>query len=292
MVDTPLGETEFNHIRDFVVSKINDAIENITNNPENENKEEKIMGTVKENVQAAVEDMMGKFAQARENIKVQAGETKDEYIDRVDDSLNVMKGAFGKTLGVLDTVLGYSILKDNVLDMMEAGSDGKTSKKDLFKMAKRCRELIEKEIENLEFWGDEESFRKAVQLKALTEDERGKSIFESFVSGVIWIGKKVARKLHKWFQVDEEKSIIGAICRSIAGLTGVLRAGVKIVWNAVKFAASFIVSGVILIVDAIVRAVKSVVSKIKDWATKRTEIIEDEDFDDEFDYEIVEAELV
>lgn len=254
------------------------------------NKEEKIMKTVKENMNAAVEEMVGKFTEAKENIKVNAGETKEEYFNKVDDSLNVMKGALGNILDTLDGVLGYTVLKNSILDMMEAGSDGKTSGKSLFKMAKRCRELIEEEIENLEFWGDEESLKKAVQLKALTEGARGKSIFEAFVSGCIWIGKKVIRKLRKWFNVDGEKSVIGSICRSISGFANILRAGVKLVWNTVKFAVSFVVAGVIKVADFIFKAIGTVVNNIKDFVIEKynkltnKDVIED-DFDDDFEDE-------
>ena len=270
-----------------------------SNYNETTNKEEVAMGTVKEvkeNVSAAVEEMMDKFAQAKENIKLNAGETKEEFIEKTDDSLNVMKGALGTVLNVLDTVLGYSMIKNSILSIMEAGTDGKSSKKDLFKMAKKCREEIEFEIEELLEFGDEEDFKKAVQLKALIGEDgevysRSKNIFEAFVSGCIWIAKKVTRKLRKWFQVDEEKSVIGAICRSIAGFVGVLKAGVQIVWNAVKFAASFIISGAILIIDAIVHAVKSIVSKFKDWISKKGQKVEDDEFDEldeELEFEIEE----
>lgn len=247
------------------------------------NKEEKVMGTVKENMSAAVEEMMGKFAEAKENIKVNAGETKEEYFDKVDDSLNVMKGALGGVLGTLDGVLGYTVLKNSVIDMMEAGSDGKTSGKSLFKMARRCRELIEEEIENLEFWGDEESLKKAVQLKALTEGARGKSIFEAFVSGCIWIAKKVTRKLRAWFHVDDEKSVMGSICRSISGFAGILRAGVKLVWNTAKFAVSFVVAGVIKISDFVFRTIRTLVSNIKAFVVDKYNKLTNKDIEDDFD---------
>lgn len=246
-------------------------------------KEEKVMRTVKENMSAAVEEMVGKFAEAKENIKVNAGETKEEYFDKVDDSLNVMKGALGNVLGTLDGVLGYTVLKNSIIDIMEAGSDGKTSGKSLFKMARRCRELIEEEIENLEFWGDEESLKKAVQLKALTEGVRGKSIFEAFVSGCIWIAKKVTRKLRAWFHVDDEKSVMGSICRSIAGFAGILRAGIKLVWNTAKFAVSFVVAGVIKVADFIYRAIKTLVVKIKAFAVEKYEHLTNKDIEDDFE---------
>lgn len=262
----------------------NVVVEKVTVETNNtNNKEEKVMGTVKENMVGAVEEMMGKFAEAKENIKVNAGETKEEYFDKVDDSLNVMKGALGNVLGTLDGVLGYTVLKNSIIDMMEAGSDGKTSGKSLFKMARRCRELIEEEIENLEFWGDEESLKKAVQLKALTEGARGKSIFEAFVSGCIWIAKKVTRKLRAWFHVDDEKSVMGSICRSIAGFAGILRAGIKLVWNTAKFTVSFVVAGVIKVADFVFRTIRTLVSNIKTFVVDKYNKLTNKDIEDDFE---------
>lgn len=281
-----LDEKRFNEINDEL-HRIYEEIMKVTNN-NNLNEEEIIMKTNK--VTAAVEEMMEKMAQAKENIKCKGGETYEEFIDKTDDSLNVMKGALGNTLSVLDDILGYTLIKDAVLDMIDASMDKASSKKDLFKMARKCRELIEKEIETLEFWGDEESFKKAVQLKALTEGDRGKSIFESFAVGVIWIAKKVTRKLHKWFNVDDEKSVMSSVCKSIAGFARVVRAGVKIAWNAAKFAASFVIAGVIKIADFIVHAIKSVVNKIKDWSIRKndTDTIDNDDFfDDDFEEEVI-----
>lgn len=262
----------------------NVVVEKVTIETNNtNNKEEKVMVTVKENMVGAVEEMMGKFAEAKENIKVNAGETKEEYFDKVDDSLNVMKGALGNVLGTLDGVFGYTVLKNSIIDMMEAGSDGKTSGKSLFKMARRCRELIEEEIENLEFWGDEESLKKAVQLKALTEGARGKSIFEAFVSGCIWIAKKVTRKLRAWFHVDDEKSVMGSICRSIAGFAGILHAGIKLVWNTAKFAVSFVVAGVIKVADFVFRTIRTLVSNIKTFVVDKYNKLTNKDIEDDFE---------
>lgn len=293
-----LNENGYTYVWNYVVSIVEGREEqedkDMMNNNANETinnatqKEGKVM-KVKNNVDAAVQEMMGKFQEAKENIKVQAGETKEEFIERTDESLNIMKDALGNTLGVLDDLLGYSVLKNSILDMMEASMTNGSSKKDLFKMARKCRELIEAEIENLEFWADEDSLKKAVQLKSLVEDERGKSIFESFTVGVIWIAKKVARKLRKWFKVDEEKSIIGSICRAIGTFAKVLRAGVKIAWNAVKFAASFVISGVVIVADWLVRTIKTVVEKIKSWSTEKLNKVTEEDVIDDED-EIIDEE--
>ena len=188
----------------------NNVVEEVTVKTNNtNNKEEKIMRTVKENMGAAVEEMVGKFAEAKENIKVNAGETKDEYFDRVDDSLNVVKGAFGDVLGKVDSLLGFTVLKDKVLAVIEAGCNENTSKKDLFKMARKCREIIEEDIEEIELIGNPDD---AETLKELLGSVKGESIFKMFFSTMVWIGKKVARKLRAWFHVDDEKSVISSIC--------------------------------------------------------------------------------
>lgn len=256
------------------------VVEEVTVETTNTNKEEKVMRTVKENMSAAVEEMVGKFTEAKENIKVNAGETKDEYFDRVDDSLNIVKGAFGDVLGKVDSLLGFTELKDDVLEIIESGCSENTSKKDLFKMARKCREIIEDTIEDIEMFGDPD---KAETLKELLGSVKGESIFKMFFSTMVWIGKKVARKLRTWFHVDDEKSVIGSICRSISGFVGILRAGAKIVWNTTKFAVSFLVAGVIKVADFIYRTIKTLVVKIKAFAVEKYEQLTNKDFVDDFE---------
>ena len=251
---------------------------NTTNNTNN--KEEKVMRTVKENMSAAVEEMMGKCKEAKDNIKVNAGETKEEYFDKVDDSLNVVKGAFGDVLGKIDSLLGFTVLKDKVLSVIEAGCNENTSKKDLFKMARKCREIIEEDIEEIELIGNPDD---AETLKELLGSVKDESIFKMFFSTMVWIGKKVARKLRAWFHVDDEKSVIGSICRSISGFVGILRAGAKIVWNTAKFAVSFLVAGVIKVADFIYRAIKTLVVKIKEFAVEKYEQLTNKDIEDDFE---------
>ena len=249
------------------------VVENNTNN-----KEEKVMRTVKENMGAAVEEMVGKFAEAKENIKVNAGETKDEYFNRVDDSLNIVKGAFGDVLGKVDSLLGFTVLKDKVLAVIEAGCNENTSKKDLFKMARKCREIIENDIEEIELIGNPDD---AETLKELLGSVKDDSIFKMFFSTMVWIGKKVARKLRTWFHVDDEKSVIGSICRSISGFVGILRAGAKIVWNTTKFAVSFLVAGVIKVADFIYRTIKTLVIKIKAFVVDKYNKLTNKDVEED-----------
>lgn len=271
-------ETIIKEESDMVENNVVEEVTVETNNTNN--KEEKIMRTVKENMGAAVEEMVGKFAEAKENIKVNAGETKDEYFDRVDDSLNVVKGAFGDVLGKVDSLLGFTVLKDKVLAVIEAGCNENTSKKDLFKMARKCREIIEEDIEEIELIGNPDD---AETLKELLGSVKSESIFKMFFSTMVWIGKKVARKLRAWFHVDDEKSVIGSICRSISGFVGILRAGAKIVWNTAKFAVSFLVAGVIKVADFIYRAIKTLVVKIKEFAVEKYEHLTNKDIEDDFE---------
>lgn len=278
-------ETIIKEESDMVENNVVEKVTVETNNTNN--KEEKIMRTVKENMSAAVEEMAKKFAESKKNIKVDVGETKDEYFDRVDDSLNAVKGAFGDVLDKVDSLLGFTVLKDKVLAVIEAGCNENTSKKDLFKMARKCREIIEEDIEEIELIGNPDD---AETLKELLGSVKGESIFKMFFSTMVWIGKKVARKLRAWFHVDDEKSVIGSICRSISGFVGILRAGAKIVWSTAKFAVSFLVAGVIKVADFIYRTIKTLVVKIKEFAVEKYEHLTNKDIKDDFEDDFFDDE--
>ena len=257
-------------------------VTNVTINKVNESEVAATMET--NNTNAAVEDLMNKFKEATENASVKVGQTYEEFVNDADESINTMKEALGNTVGLLDRIFGCSTIKNSILDMIDASMSGADSQKDIFKMAKRCRELIDVEIRDLEFWGDQESLKKAAQLKPLTEGARGKSIFEAFAASIVWVVKKVTRKL-SINNDSEKKSLFASVCNGIGAFAKVLRAGVKIAWNVVKYAASFVVSGVVIVGSWIYQAIKTAISKIKGWTTKKDELITEENdlFDDESD---------
>ena len=147
-------------------------------------------------------------------------------------------------------------------------------------MARKCREIIEEDIEEIELIGNPDD---AETLKELLGSVKGESIFKMFFSTMVWISKKVARKLRAWFHVDDQKSVIGSICRSISGFVGILRAGAKIVWNTSKFVVSFLVAGAIKIADFVFRAITTLVSKIKAFAIEKYEKLTDKDIEDDLD---------
>lgn len=146
MVDTPLGETEFNHIRDFVISKINDAIEDANETIINDSMEDEDMkenttntnATINEEVtmgekakafaEASKEKLANGFKAIVENVDVAADEVKkmaDMNSNQLEDYLKENgKSIFDKIIGA---VKNYS-------DDLKAKSDmfpalGKASKK-------------------------------------------------------------------------------------------------------------------------------------------------------------------
>lgn len=284
----PLNEQGYAYIWNTVVNTV--EAENINVEEEMEEEvmtENKNNGTMENNFA----EFKGLLKEATETmfkgVQVKAGKTKEAYVNQVDESFNVVKGALVTGAKKLSDILGYKALEEDVLGIIEAGGE----KGDLCEMAAEVVKRIDAEIELLKAWGNEESLKKAMTLEAATKDERGKSIFESLIAGLIWGAKWVTKKLRQWFQVDNEKSIIGAICRSLSGLVAVLREGAKLVWHTAKFAVSFVVGAAIKIGVWVFRTVKSVVEKVKGWFDKKDEVIEEyeADIDEDDDMEAVEA---
>lgn len=127
MVDTPLGETEFNHIRDFVISKINSVIEYANETIINDSMEDEDMkenttntnATINEEVtmgekakafaEASKEKLANGFKFVVENVDVAAGEVKkmaDMNSNQLEDYLkNNGKDILDK---IIDAVKGFA----------------------------------------------------------------------------------------------------------------------------------------------------------------------------------------
>lgn len=217
-----------------------------------------------DNMNEAVKKIMSSFEDAKDDIRINDGETVEESINKADEALNKLKGGLSEIINGIDQALGLSLLKNSLLTILEASNEA-TSASSLNKMADKCRELINEEIENLEFWGNSDSIKKAAQLKALTEDERGKCVFESFASSCIYIGKKLVKRFRKWFDNTDEKSIWRTIGKGIGAIVPILRKGIKFVWNATEFAISYAVAGVLKATEYLFNAVKALALKAKNW---------------------------
>ena len=223
-----------------------------------------------ENMNDAVNKIMESFEEAKDSIKINNGETIEESINKTDNALNKLKGGLSDIIEGIDQALGLSLLKNSLLAILEASNEA-TSASSINKMASKCRELIDEEIENLEFWGDSESLKKAAQLRALTEDDRGKCIFESFASSCIYIGEKVVKRFRKWFNNTDEKSVWRTIGKGIGAIVPILKKGIKYVWNVTEFVVSYTVAGVLKATEYLFDAIKSLASKAKNWVAVKGE---------------------
>ena len=246
------------------------------------NGEVKGFGKVKE----AFNNFKNTSKDSMRNIMNDANRTKERYIDETDEDFNNIKDSFVGVLNSIGEITGLSTFVDAINAIIEAGTDGKTSKKDLFKMAEKCSECIEEEIEFIKDCGDEEDFKRVLMLKSSIENGRGKNIFEMFAAVCVWIANKITAKFVSWGAKGQEKNVFGTICRSIAKVASLLRSGVTIIFKTGKFIASFVVAGIIKIGDIIFRAIRSLYNNIKEFIVNKItpDYVDDieEDLDDDF----------
>ena len=273
-------------------TKLNEAVNEkemismIENTAKEMNGEEKGFSKVKE----AFNNFKNTSKDSMRNIMNDANRTKERYIDETDEDFNNIKDSFIGVLNSIGEITGLSTFVDTINAIIEAGTDGKTSKKDLFKMAEKCSECIEEEIEFIKDCGDEEDLKRVLTLKSSIENGRGKNIFEMFAAVCVWIANKITAKFASWGAKGQEKNVFGTICRSIAKVASLLRSGVSIIFKTGKFIASFVVAGIIKIGDIVFRAIRSLYNSIKKFIVNKInpdieddfeECIEDDFFADE-----------
>lgn len=293
-------------------TKLNEVVnknekEKVTMNDSNvtiETINEKEMVSMMENVAKEMDEVKG-FGKVKEafnnfkntskdsmrNIINDANITKERYIDETDEDFNNIKDSFVSVLNSIGEITGLSTFVDAINTIIEAGTDGKTSKKDLFKMAEKCSECIEEEIEFIKECGDEEDLKRVLTLKSSIENGRGKNIFEMFAAVCVWIANKITAKFASWGAKGQEKNVFSTICRSIAKVVSLLRSGVTIVFKTGKFIASFVVAGIIKIGDIIFRAIRSLYNNIKCFIVdKITPDYVDVDEEDDFENDLFDDE--
>ena len=283
--------TESIVIDGVVVDGVVVEVENNTNNKEmSDMLENTAKEMANENLKGfdKVKDYFNKFSKAskkaQRNVFKEAKVTKEEFINRTDKDFNDLKEAFVNVLNTAGEITGLNALINSLSAIVEAGGDAK----ELSKMAKECRKEIDKEIKFIKDYGTEEDLKRILTFKASIENERGESIFEMLASACVNISTKVAEKFASWGAKGEEKNVFATICRSISTVASLLRKGVKIVFEATKFIASFAVASLIKLVDIVFNAFKLLFNKIKNKFTKDDDFIDDyEDNleDDFFDYE-------
>ena len=279
--------TESIVIDGVVVDGVVVEVENNTNNKEmSDMLENTAKEMANENLKGfdKVKDYFNKFSKAskkaQRNVFKEAKVTKEEFINRTDKDFNDLKEAFVNVLNTAGEITGLNALINSLSAIVEAGGDAK----ELSKMAKECRKEIDKEIKFIKDYGTEEDLKRILTFKASIENERGESIFEMLASACVNISTKVAEKFASWGAKGEEKNVFATICRSISTVASLLRKGVKIVFEATKFIASFAVASLIKLVDIVFNAFKLLFNKIKNKFTKDDNFIDDyeDDSEDEF----------
>lgn len=311
MPDVPLTEAGYNYIWNVVVEEVETMPEDMA---ETNLKEDCIMDNQEifrqmmeegtnpsskaDKAKSAFNNAVNSMKNAANSAKVQLGDDKEDFVNRCDSSINKIKDSMGPVLNVIDEVLGFSGLKEEICKIIYDTVDGAKSKNSFCNMAKKCRETVERKIQLTAKVDPDDKLGKIAALKVLiAEDEDGNKLYQTqtiwaaFAKTICWVCKKVSRKLKAWFGVDAESNVFGAVGASIAQLFAnignVVENCAKIVGTVLSYAVSYTVAGVIKITSLIITAIKFVVSKIKGWAEKakekatQEEILEEqqEDFD-------------
>lgn len=217
-----------------------------------------------------------------ERLKGKLYDTNKEYVDDNEQSINIIKAGFAGVLSVLDTLTGYSGLKTDIEEILQEGLD-KGGRHDLFRMANKCRQLIDEEIQWLSASADEESIKTCMTLKALNEECRGKSIIEAGVAGLLWIAKRIHRKFSKIYNgLASREDIIGTITKGFGAFVGFFVSIGNVALSAAKFGFSFVIAGIIKAGVFIKSCLDSILNKIKQWKNdKLGAFMAEDDFEDD-----------
>lgn len=230
-----------------------------------------------------------KIEEAKRNARVFGEEVTQDYVDRADASVNELKDIIVGTTKYIGDVLGITGLYNKIVDIY-------TEKRSLIKIAKDVDKAIKRRISVLSKTNSEDNLRKVAALKIVygedgSETEVRQSIFMSAAKAIVWICKKVARKLRKWFGIDAENNILGEVGAKIASCfmsisNVVIRIG-KATGSLLLYVGSFIVAAGVKAACFVIGAIKGALTKLKEWGSIALQKIKHEDEDDYFDVDEV-----
>ena len=230
-------------------------------------------------------DMKVNVENIKNNVKAVAGETREDFANRADASVNELKDMLMGTVKYIGDVLGMTGLYNEIVDIY-------TSNRGVVKTAQSIDKAVKRKIRMLKLVDPDDKLGKVAALKQVVydgvyEEEYTQSIFMSIANTIVWITKKVARKLRDWkiFSTDAKENILGEIGASIANCfrsisNFVINVG-KATGSLLLFAGSYVVAGAIKLGCLVIRAIATVLSKIKGWIDNKLAKITEDDFDDE-----------
>ena len=220
----------------------------------------------------------------KNNMKVAVGETREDFVNRADASVNELKDTLMGTVKYIGDVLGLSSVYDELVDIY-------TENRGVVKTAQTIDKAIKRRIAIMQSIDPDDKLGKVAALKQVVydgdnEEEYTQSIFMASAKAIVWIVKKVSRKLRDWkiFSTDAEENILGEIGANIANCfrsisNFVINVG-KATGNLLLFAGSYVVAGAIKLGCLVISAITTVLSKIKGWIDSKLTKITDEDLDD------------
>ena len=222
----------------------------------------------------------------KNNMKVVAGETREDFVNRADASVNELKDTLMGTVKYIGDVLGMTGLYNELVAIY-------TSNKGVIKTAQSIDKAVKRRIEMLQIVDPDDKLGKVAALKQVVydgdnEEEYTQSIFMSTAKTIVWIAKKVTRKLRKWFGVEAEDNILGEVGANIANCfrtisNFVINVG-KATGNLLLFAGSYVIAGAIKLGCMVIHAIATVLSKVKGWIDSKLTKITDDDYE-EFEFE-------
>jgi hypothetical protein len=324
MPDVPLTKAGYNYIWDVVVDFVemeDDSMNKETMNNATVNNDALTQATINMfkkmeddlmnkdiNVKVTVDNAINNIKNAASSAKVHLGDNKEDFVNRCDNAINDIKNNISPILTVIDDALGLTSLKDEICSIMYETLDGTKSKNSFFKMAEECRKAINRKIAVISIVDPDDKLGKIAALRYLiAEDAEGnkiigtQTIWMAFAKTIVWICKKVHRKLTKWFKqwtngLNLEENIFGAICSSIAKvfatISNVVKNIGKVAGTLVTFVGSYAVAGVIKIAQIVVTAFKWVASKFKGWYEAAKDKLTQDDVQDDEDLSSSDAEVI
>lgn len=225
-----------------------------------------------------------KIEAVKENVKVFGEEATQDYVERADASVNELKDMIAGTTKYIGDILGIRGLYNEIVDIY-------TEKRSLIKTAKSVDAAIKRRISVLSKTDPDDKLGKVAALKQIVYGEDGsetevrQSIFMSVAKAITWICKKVARKLRKWFGVDAENNILGEVGAKISScfmsISNVVVSIGKATGSLLLYVGSFIVAAGIKAACFIIGAIKTALTKLKEWGSIALQKIKHDDIDDE-----------
>lgn len=263
------------------------AAQELVNQFNNANTEEESTMTANNNNTKNIKEVIGmKIEEAKKNVKVFGEEATQDYVDRADTSVNELKDMLIGTVKYIGDVLGLTGVYNELVNIY-------TENRSLIKTAKTVDKAVKRSIAIMQSIDPDDKLGKVAALKQVVYGEDGsetevrQSIFMSAAKAIVWICKKVARKLRKWFGVEAEQNILGEVGVKI---TSCFKSVSNVVINIGKatgslllYVGSFIVAAGVKAACFVISAIKGALTKLKEWGTIALQKIKHEDEDDNFD---------